>query len=59
MDSDFFELDSEQEVTTGSAVDISLKLDKVNDLLLIQNIFILSILVFFMLKYVMGGYLKK
>lgn len=47
------------EVTTGSAVDISLKLDKVNDLLLIQNIFILSILVFFMLKYVMGGYLKK
>lgn len=59
MDSDFFELDSEQEVTTGSAVDISLKLDKVNDLLLIQNIFILSILVFFMLKYVLGGYLKK
>lgn len=59
MDSDFFELDSEQEVTTGSAVDISLKLDKVNDLLLIQNIFILSILVFLMLRYVMGGYLKK
>lgn len=52
-------MEFEQEVTTGSAVDISLKLDKVNDLLLIQNIFILSILVFLMLRYVMGGYLKK